>query len=52
MVSQQFGPHRIFKATPRSAWATARFFDDLPVQAPRVLRRAGEGEFRLSVRPR
>lgn len=51
MVPQQFGPERIFKATLRSARAYARFFDDLPVQATRVLRRAGEGEFRLSVRP-
>ena len=51
LVPQQFGPDRIFKATLRSARAYARFFDDLPVQATRVLRRAGEGEFRISVRP-
>ena len=50
MVPQQFGPERVFKATLRSARAYARFFDDLPVQATRVLRRAGEGEVRLSVR--
>ena len=51
LLPQQFGPDRIFKATLRSARAYARFFDDLPVQATRVLRRAGEGEFRISVRP-
>jgi ubiquinone biosynthesis protein len=51
MVPQEFGPDRLFKATLRSARAYARFFDDLPVQATRVLRRAGEGEFRISVRP-
>jgi len=51
LLPQQFGPERIFKATARSARAYARFFDDLPVQATRVLRRAGEGEFRVSVRP-
>jgi ubiquinone biosynthesis protein len=51
MVPQEFGPERLFKATMRSARAYARFFDDLPVQATRVLRRAGEGEFRISVRP-
>ena len=51
LVPQEFGPERLFKATMRSARAYARFFDDLPVQATRVLRRAGEGEFRISVRP-
>lgn len=51
LVPQQFGPDRLFHATVRSARAYARFFDDLPVQATRVLRRAGEGEFRISVRP-
>jgi len=51
LVPQEFGPDRLFKATLRSARAYARFFDDLPVQATRVLRRAGEGEFRISVRP-
>jgi len=51
MVPQPFGPDRVLKATLRSARACARFFDDLPIQASRVLRRAGEGEFRLTVRP-
>jgi ubiquinone biosynthesis protein len=51
LVPQEFGPERMWKATMRSARAYARFFDDLPVQATRVLRRAGEGEFRISVRP-
>ena len=35
----------------RSGRAYARFFDHLPLQLTRVLRRAGEGEFRVSIRP-
>ena len=51
MVPQQVGSEPIFKATPRSAPAYARFCDELLVQATRVLRRAGEEEVRLAVRP-
>ncbi len=51
MIPQQFGPEKIFKATLRSGRAYARFFDQLPLQLTRVLRRASEGEFRISIRP-
>jgi ubiquinone biosynthesis protein len=51
LIPQQFGPEKIFKATLRSGRAYGRFFDHLPVQLTRVLRRAGEGEFRVSIRP-
>ena len=52
LVPQQFGPEKIFKADAalgarlRPASSTT-----LPVQLTRVLRRAGEGEFRISIRP-
>jgi ubiquinone biosynthesis protein len=51
LVPQQYGPERMLKASMRSLRAYGRFFDELPVQATRVMRRAGEGEFRVSVRP-
>ncbi len=51
LIPQQFGPEKIFKATLRSSRAYARFFDQLPLQLTRVLRRASEGEFRISIRP-
>ncbi len=51
LIPQAFGPEKLMHQTLRSARAYARFFDELPVEATRVLRRAGEGEFRLSVRP-
>ena len=51
LIPEQFGPERIFKATLRSVRAYGRFFDELPVQATRMMRRAGEGEFRISMRP-
>ena len=51
LVPQQFGPEKLFKQTLRSGRAYVRFFDALPLQLTRVLRRAGEGEFRISIRP-
>jgi len=51
LIPQALGPEKLMHQTLRSARAYARFFDELPVEATRVLRRAGEGEFRLSVRP-
>ena len=39
------------RARDRSGRAYARFFDHLPLHLTRVLRRAGEGEFRVSIRP-
>jgi ubiquinone biosynthesis protein len=51
LMPEQFGPERIVKASLRAARAYGRFFDQLPVQATRALRRAGEGEFQVAVRP-
>ena len=51
LLPQQYGPEKIFKATVRSGRAYARLFDQLPLQLTRVMRRASEGEFRVSIRP-
>ena len=51
LIPQQFGPEKMFKQALSSGRAYARFFDHLPLQMTRVLRRAGEGEFRVSIRP-
>ena len=51
LIPQALSPDKLMHQTLRSARAYARFFDELPLEATRVLRRAGEGEFRLSVRP-
>jgi ubiquinone biosynthesis protein len=51
LIPQQFGPEKLFKQTLRSGRAYGRFFEALPLQLTRVLRRAGEGEFRISIRP-
>jgi ubiquinone biosynthesis protein len=51
LIPQQFGPEKLFKHAMSSGRAYTRFFDHLPLQMTRVLRRAGEGEFRVSIRP-
>jgi ubiquinone biosynthesis protein len=51
LIPQQFGPEKMLKTAMRSGRAYARFFDHLPLHLTRVLRRAGEGEFRVSIRP-
>ena len=51
LIPQQFGPEKVLKHAMSSGRAYARFFDHLPVHLTRVLRRAGEGEFRVSIRP-
>jgi ubiquinone biosynthesis protein len=51
LLPEQFGPERIIRASLRSVRAYGRLIDELPVQITRVMRRAGEGEFRVSVRP-
>jgi ubiquinone biosynthesis protein len=51
LIPQQFGPEKMLKSAMASGRAYARFFDHLPLQLTRVLRRAGEGEFRVSIRP-
>jgi ubiquinone biosynthesis protein len=51
LMPEQYGPERLIKGTLRSARAYVRFFDELPVNATRALRRVSEGEFRVAVRP-
>lgn len=51
LIPQQFGPEKMLKSAMASGRAYGRFFDHLPLQLTRVLRRAGEGEFRVSIRP-
>ena len=51
LLPQQYGPETMLKASLRSVRAYGRLIDEAPVQLTRVLRRAGEGEFRVSVRP-
>lgn len=51
LIPQQFGPEKVLKHAMSSGRAYVRFFDHLPVHLTRVLRRAGEGEFRVSIRP-
>ena len=51
LIPQQFGPEKMLKHAMSSGRAYARFFDHLPLELTRVLRRAGEGEFRVSIRP-
>jgi len=50
LLPEQFGPERIIRASLRSVRAYGRLIDVLPVPITRVLRRAGEGEFRVSAR--
>jgi ubiquinone biosynthesis protein len=50
-MPERYGPGPILKASFRSLRAYGRFFDQLPVHAIRALRRVGEGEFRVAVRP-
>jgi ubiquinone biosynthesis protein len=51
LLPQEFGPDNM--KTHLTRWATrySRFLEDLPVSLNRVLRRAGEGEIRMAVRP-
>jgi ubiquinone biosynthesis protein len=51
LIPQQFGPEKLLKQAMSSGRAYTRFFEHLPLQMTRVLRRAGEGEFRVSIRP-
>ena len=51
LMPERYGLGHILKASLRSARAYGRFFDQLPVHATRALRRVGEGEFRVAVRP-
>ena len=51
LIPQQSGPERIVKHAMSSGRAYVRFFDRLPLQLTRVMRRTGEGESRVSIRP-
>ncbi|HVP58346.1 MAG TPA: AarF/UbiB family protein [bacterium] len=51
LMPERYGLGHIIKATLRSARAYGRFLDQLPLYATRALRRVGEGEFRVAVRP-
>jgi len=51
MMPQLFGPQQILKTSLRAARSYGRFFDQLPVQSTRALRRMAEGEFKVAVRP-
>jgi ubiquinone biosynthesis protein len=51
LMPEQYGPDRLIKGSLRSARAYLRFFDELPVNATRALRRVSAGEFKVAVRP-
>jgi len=51
LMPERYGPEHIIKASLRSARAYFRFFEELPLNATRALRRLGEGEFKVAVRP-
>ncbi len=51
LMAQCYRPEHMLKTSLRTARAYERFFNTLPVQATRALRRVAEGELRLSVRP-
>jgi ubiquinone biosynthesis protein len=51
LMPERYSRQHVVKALSRSARAYGRFFDQLPVHATRALRRVGDGEFRVAVRP-
>jgi ubiquinone biosynthesis protein len=51
LLPQEFGPEHLKAHFTRWARRYGAFLDDLPVSLSRVLRRAGEGEIRMAVRP-
>lgn len=51
LLPEEFGPSALKQRLSRWALRYGRFLADLPVSLTRVLRRAGEGELRMSVRP-
>jgi hypothetical protein len=50
-LPERYGPHHAWETITRSSRAYARLLNDFPVQAERALRRIGEGEFKVAVRP-
>jgi ubiquinone biosynthesis protein len=51
LLPEEFGPEHMKKYVGRWLRRSSKFLDDLPVAMTRVMRRAGEGEFRVAVRP-
>lgn len=51
LVPERYSPDRLLRASLRATRAYGRLFDQLPVHAVRALRRAGQGEFEIAVRP-
>jgi ubiquinone biosynthesis protein len=51
LMPERYGPAHFVKASLRLARAYGLFFSELPVHATRALRRVGEGEFKVAVRP-
>lgn len=51
LLPQEFGPEHLKAHFSRWGRRYAAFLEDLPVSLSRVLRRAGEGEIRMAVRP-
>jgi ubiquinone biosynthesis protein len=50
-LPERYGPQHTLETITRSSRAYARLLNDFPVQAERALRRIGEGEFKVAVRP-
>jgi len=51
VLPSRLGPEQLKKAALRTLSRYTHLFDELPVDISRALRRASEGEFRMSVRP-
>jgi ubiquinone biosynthesis protein len=51
LLPQEFGPDHMKTYLMRYTRRYGKFLEDLPVSLGRVLRRAGEGEMRIAVRP-
>jgi ubiquinone biosynthesis protein len=50
-LPERYSPEHAWKSFTRSSRAYGRLVEQFPVQAARALRRVGEGEFRVAVRP-
>lgn len=50
-LPERYGPRHAWDSITRSSRAYARLLNEFPVQAERALRRIGEGEFKVAVRP-
>ena len=51
LMPERYSLEHILKTASQRARAYGRFFNQLPVHATRALRRVGDGEFRVAVRP-